>query len=151
MPTEPRNDDEALAAYIARIRNRLPSTAGNFAHLAGVATSLRDDGIDPDHFKHEFSGLIKSLHVMGVTMDNASKDLAKRRVTGTDSRSLVEVRCTAQLADLSVKLSPGAMKLSAAELEQATTDAFTAMLNACRDLTLTTVEGASSRAAARRQ
>jgi hypothetical protein len=149
MTSAPRDSDsEALAAYLARIRRRLPTTAATVGGIAGQASALNEGRVDPEHFQREFSSMIRSLHVLGVTMDGATKDLAKRLVLGTDGRKLVEIRCTATLENLTVHLMPGAMEASQTELEQALGEAFGAMIIACRDLTLTTVESASGRAAA---
>jgi DNA-binding protein YbaB len=151
MPTPRDADQEALSAYLTRIRGRLPSTASNLADLAGRATAMNDEGVDPQHFQDEFSVVIRSLHALGKTMDNASKNLADLPITGTDSRSLVEIRCTATLANLSVHLGPQAMKTPSAKLESAITEAFAATIAACRDVTLSTVEKASERSAERRR
>ncbi len=144
-------DQEALNAYINRVRTRMPSTAANIADLAGRATAMNDEGVDPAHFQEEFSVVIRSLHALGTTMDNASKNLAELPISGSDTRSLVEIRCTATLANLSVHLRPQAMKVTSAALESAIAEAFAATIAACRDVTLNTVEKASERSAERRR
>ncbi|MEU6084497.1 hypothetical protein [Streptomyces sp. NPDC047108] len=139
IPGPDRPLDEELAAYLGRLRQRLPSMTN---HLGGIATTAvaADETVSPQRFQEDFSRVIRSLSYLGVSLDRLSKELSTTTVRGQDGRSMVEVECSARMEGIKVRFLPTPTPVSTRELEAATARAFEDVLRACRDLSIRRVE-----------